>query len=408
MNDFTAQHDNRIVIVGAGPVGLALALILARYDVPSLILESREAPMPLDESRAIVWMPKGLELLDWLGLTEQFAERGVRRTAHEFWNTEERLLTLSFTELDHPHRYSLQLPQHDTESLLEQAALHTGLVEIRRRHQVVDVGERDGLAWVKVESPSGSYTFEAGWAVGCDGANSQVRNSLGIEQRWRDYGTDSAVADFEMDCDLPLETSRIILDPVRPYGFFYFAPGRWRFIYRINAGENRQETTSESAATQLLISKLPGAKINRFLWASAFRLGQGQSRAYRKGHWLLAGDAAHAMGPSAGAGMMVGVLGAWRLGWRLAMVATGRSSNDSVLDNYEREQRAGSEEVQNANAQIFWNMAVTNPSVASMRAAVLKFVSHVPSATHSIVAQEALINQKLKIPDTLNEASGNG
>ncbi len=178
MSESTKQQDNRIVIVGAGPVGLALALILARYDVPSLILESREAPTPSDESRAIVWMPKGLELLDWLGLAEQFAERGVRRTAHEFWNTEERLLTLSFTELDHPYRYSLQLPQHDTESLLEHAVLHTGLVEIRRRHQVVDVGERDGLAWVNVESPSGSYTFEADWAVGCDGANSQVRKSL--------------------------------------------------------------------------------------------------------------------------------------------------------------------------------------------------------------------------------------
>ncbi len=398
MNNFTAQYDHWIVIVGAGPVGLALALVLARYGVPSLILESREAPTPLDESRAIVWMPKGLELLDWLGLAEQFAKRGVRRTAHEFWNTKERLLTLSFTELDHPYRYSLQLPQHDTESLLEHAALRTGLVEIRRRHQVIDVGERNGQAWVKVESPTGAYTLEAGWAVGCDGAKSQVSKSLGIEQRWRDYGTDSAVADFEMDCDLPLETSRIILDPSRPYGFFYFAPGRWRFIYRINVGENRQQITAESAATQLLVSKLSGVKIKRFLWASAFRLGQGQSRAYRKGHWLLAGDAAHAMGPSAGAGMMVGMLGAWRLGWRLAMVTTGRSPSGSILDDYEREQRAGSEEVQNANAQIFWNMTVMNPSIASMRATVLKLVSHVPSATRRIVAKETLINQKIEFP----------
>jgi 2-polyprenyl-6-methoxyphenol hydroxylase-like FAD-dependent oxidoreductase len=343
-------------------------------------------------------MPKGLELLDWLGLAEGFARRGVRRTAHEFWSTQERLLTLSFAEIDNPHRYTLQLPQHDTESLLERAALDTGLVEIRRRHQVIDVGEQEGRAWVRVESPSGSYTLEAGWAVGCDVAKSQVRKSLGIEQRWRDYGTDSAAADFEMDCDLLLETSRIILDPARPYGFFYFAPGRWRFIYRINTGENRQRITSESAATQLLVSKLPGVRIKRFLWASAFRLGQGQSCAYRKGHWLLAGDAAHAMGPSAGAGMMVGMLGAWRLGWRLATVATGRSHDDGLFEEYEREQREGSKEVQNANAQIFWNIAVANPIVASVRAGILKLISRLPSATRRMVANETLINQKIEVP----------
>jgi 2-polyprenyl-6-methoxyphenol hydroxylase-like FAD-dependent oxidoreductase len=396
------QQDDRIVIVGAGPVGLSLALILARYSVPSLILESRGGPTPANESRAIVWMPKGLALLDWLGLTEEFKKRSVRRTAHEFWSIRERLFTLSFAEIDGPHQYSLQLPQHDTELLLEHAALRTGLVEIRRGHRVAEVGEHDGAAWVRVVSPSGSYTHESSWAVGCDGANSQVGKSLGIKQHWRDYGTDSAVADFEMECDLPLETSRIILDPARPYGFFYFAPGRWRFIYRINAGENRQQITSEAAASELLASKQPGVKINKFLWASAFRLGQGQSHTYRKGRWLLAGDAAHAMGPSAGAGMMVGMLGAWRLGWRLAMVATGRSTNASLLDEYVNEQRSGSESVQKANAQIFWNMAVTNPILAGMRAGALRFVSRVPSVARRIAAKEALMDQKIEIPDVLN------
>src|SRR5688500_1819418 len=100
MHESTKQQDQRIAIVGAGPVGLSLALILAHYGVPSLIFESRGEPTPADESRAIVWMPKGLELLDWLGLTDQFTKRGVRRTAHEFWSIKKRLFTLSFTEID--------------------------------------------------------------------------------------------------------------------------------------------------------------------------------------------------------------------------------------------------------------------------------------------------------------------
>jgi 2-polyprenyl-6-methoxyphenol hydroxylase-like FAD-dependent oxidoreductase len=168
---------------------------------------------------------------------------------------------------------------------------------------------------------------------------------LGIRNGWRDYGTDSAVADFEMQCDLPKKGSRIVLDPKRSYGFFYFAPGRWRFIHRLNESEDRREAITESAATELLHSKPSRARTSRFLWASAFRLGQGQSQTYRQGRWFLCGDAAHAMGRSAGAGMMVGVLGAWRLAWRLALATKGDPRGQALLDGYEREQRAASEEV---------------------------------------------------------------
>src|SRR4028118_2293721 len=208
---------------------------------------------------------------------------------------------MPFDEVRSPHRYTLQLPQHDSEIMLEGAALRTGMVEVRRGHRVVGLSQNGHVASVNVEGPSRAYDLTAPYAVGCDGARSNVRRALGIETRWRDYGTHSAVADFEMECGLPEEVSRIVLDPRRPYGFFYFAPGRWRFIYRINEGEDRFAMTTEEAATQLLKSKLPGVQVHQFLWASAFRLGQGQSDAYRKGRWLLAGDAAHARGPPAGA-----------------------------------------------------------------------------------------------------------
>ena len=289
--------------------------------------------------------------------------------------------------------------RHDSETLLERAALETGLVEIRRGHRVVGIGQDGERANASVEGPDGTYGVAASWAAGCDGAGSGVRRMLGVETRWRDYGTDSAVADFEMDCELPKEVSRIVLDNARPHGFFYFAPGRWRFIYRLNAGEDRSAMVAEAAATKLLRSKLASARIQRFLWGSAFRLGQGQSRTYRRGRWLLCGDAAHAMGPSAGAGMMVGVLGAWRLGWRLALAAEEPPRAEALLGDYEREQRAASEEVQNANATIFRNMALANPVVAAIRAAALRGLSHARPIVRRMTEKEALVRQRLYVPD---------
>src|SRR4028119_100849 len=144
------------VIVGGGPVGLTLSVVPARYGVPPLVLEARSTPTPRDESRAITWMPKGLELLDWLELGESFDGLGVRRVAHEFWAGGRRLLRMPFDEVRSPHRYTLQLPQHESEVMLEGAALRTGMVEIRRGHLVVGLSQNEHEASVHVEGPAGA------------------------------------------------------------------------------------------------------------------------------------------------------------------------------------------------------------------------------------------------------------
>lgn len=346
--------EAQIIIVGGGPVGLVLSLALARFGVRSLVLEARVHPTPRDESRAITWQPRGIEMLEWLGIVDDVAARAVRRTRHEFWAAGQEALTLHFDRVDSLHPYTLDLPQGDSEAVIEAAARATGLVEIRRGHKAVEVDAWDGVARVKVQ-PEGkdAYTVEAPWGAICDGYHSPMRKALGIGFKHRDYGADSVVADF--DCTaaiLPEGTSRIVFDRTRPYGFFRFGTDRWRIIYRINPGESREDMTRPERVLRLVHDLAPAAEARKLLWASAFRLGQRQSDSYRKGRWVLAGDAAHGMGPSAGAGLQVGALGAWRLSWRLALAARGYQGVDALLDDYGCEQRAASNQVQSSNELI--------------------------------------------------------
>ncbi len=139
---------------------------------------------------------------------------------------------------------------------------------------------------------------------------------------------------------------------------------------------------------EMLRRAYPEAILSRHLWASTFRLGQGQAERYALGRWVLVGDAAHAMGPSAGAGMMVGLLGEWRLEDSLRRHSL--ESWERAIADYEAGQRTASERVQAANAMILRNIALRNPALAALRAAGLAIAGRLPAAAARITRRETL------------------
>jgi len=387
-------------------VGLALSLALARFGVRSTVLEARREPTPARETRALTWMPRGTELLEWLGVRRRFEAIATRRTSHEFWSSGRCRLSLDIAGVDSAYPYTLDVAQHDSEVILEQAVRETGMVDVRRGHKASQALASAEQVEVEVLADDRVYRLASSFGVACDGYHSPLRQQLQIAEETFDYGTDSAVADVVLRTPYPPGSSRIVLDPARPHGFFPFGERSLRLVYRLNAGEGRVDMTTEGQVRSLLATLLPGHDVERVLWASAFRLAQKQRARYRTGRWLLAGDAAHAMGPSAGAGLQVGALGAWRLAWRLARAVQGDARWSNLLDDYDREQHEASRQTQNENALIFRNLAVRNPAIGLVRAGLLSVLSRLPRIASRMAATSTLVATSLPVREASDRPTG--
>src|SRR5829696_4106308 len=193
--------DADVLIVGAGPVGLAVATLLGRAGRDVLVVESRLATTPVDESRAITWMPEGLLFADELGITDELRAVASIRTRHEFRRHAggDSMLTLRLDELHHRHPYSLNLPQHVSERLLEQEALATGRVRLERGLVVTGANQTDaGVQSITIDRGGEQSTVTAALGIAADGAGSTrsgVASMLGIGGDYTSYGARSVVAD---------------------------------------------------------------------------------------------------------------------------------------------------------------------------------------------------------------------
>jgi 2-polyprenyl-6-methoxyphenol hydroxylase-like FAD-dependent oxidoreductase len=322
----------RVVIAGAGPESLALAVILARYQVACIVLDPRSGPAGGQYLRT--WSPGGLALLAWLGLVERCAEAGRWRAMHEVWDATRCRLALPLADT---FPGLLDLDDRVAESLLAEAAMETGLVEIRRGHKVEavlagtaspDGGAGDEAAMRVVTGTGERYVLAADWAVGCDGPGSAVRQHLGIGADVSEKGLPALVADLEADGGPDPGTSRSVLLADRRHGLVSLGPGRLRLVARLNPTDIPR-----------YLRDLPGIAVRRLAWSGRLRAAASRSSTCRSGRWLLAGTAARAPGASACAALP-GDGDVWRLGWRLAIAAQGDPLGPALLADYEREHAA--------------------------------------------------------------------
>jgi 2-polyprenyl-6-methoxyphenol hydroxylase-like FAD-dependent oxidoreductase len=331
----------QVLIAGAGPTGLVLALWLTRRGVPVRIVD--KAAEAGTTSRALAVQVRTLELYRQLGIADQLVAEGVRIRTLNFWARGARAAQAELKEIGEgltPYPFVLAHPQDKHERLLIRALDALG-VTVERRTELTHVEQSaDGVRTTLRHADGREEHCDAAWVAGCDGASSVVRHQLGIGFPGGTYSGRFYVADVEAhggaaDGQLHVdfeEADFALVFPMKGEGTI-----RLVGLVRGPAAADHRELTFEDVRGRAVRNL--GLDITKVNWFSTYNVHHRVAARFRDGRVFLLGDAAHIHSPVGGQGMNTGIGDAVNLAWKLAAVVKGESPA-SVLDTYEPERIA--------------------------------------------------------------------
>src|SRR6202045_3696473 len=327
-----------VLIIGAGPTGLVLALWLTRLGVSVRIID-RTAESGTT-SRALAVQARTLELYQQLDLTDAVIAKGHHVPAVNLWVKGEAAARISFTSVGSgltPYPFLHIFPQDQHELLLIERLQALG-VTIERRTELVDFAERETGVTARLRGPDGQeFDCAADYIAGCDGARSTVREAIGTGFPGGTYRQVFYVADVDAAGPAIDGELHVDLDEADFLGVFPLAgPGKARLIGTVrDARADRADTLTFGDVSDRAITHLK-VEVKKVNWFSTYHVHHRVTEHFRKGRAFLLGDAAHIHSPAGGQGMNTGIGDAINLAWKLAAVVGGRAG-DNLLDTYEAE-----------------------------------------------------------------------
>lgn len=367
-----------ILVAGAGPAGLALALQAHDHGASVRVIERR--PAAFRPSRALILHSRTLEVLRPLGVTDALLARADIAPAVNLHLgcrvVRVRLADLPLPDTAFPHLSLIR--QMDVEAVLAQALADRG-VEVERGKELVRA--RDGPEGVRVTLRSDGAVADAraDFVVGCDGPASVVRSEAGIGWPGAPYPVEIVLADVELGGDLAEDVAHVV---AARHGLVFAFPlgerATWRLLATRPAGDDRLAFGQpgppvRAADLQSLLDEAHlGASITDLAWSSRVNVQHRVASQFRQGRLFLAGDAAHAYSPATGQGMNAAILDSTNLGWKLAFGTSqpGRPDSVALLDSYDRERRPVAHQVLAMTHVAFWGEAGTGPIPALLRARI--------------------------------------
>jgi len=334
-----SNENDRVIIVGAGPVGLTAAVALHRRGIPTMLLAAE--PELVMELRGSTFHPPTLDLLDEFDLVPRMIEVGLKAPTWQFRDRETgpvATFDLALLAGDTNHPYRVQCEQWKLMRFLEEKLKKEG-VELRFGHEVTAVRQDDDGVTVTATTSSGPVAVTGRYVMAADGARSAVRRSLGVEFEGFTYAELFLIA----STDFPFENTltdiayvNYIADPLE-WLVLLRVPGLWRVLVPAPENSDREKLLSDDNLQAMLQRVVPQPEPYKIAHRSIYHVHQRVAKSFRHGRVLLAGDAAHVNNPLGGMGMNGGIQDAFNLADKLKAIWAG--AHDRLLDRYDRQRR---------------------------------------------------------------------
>jgi 2-polyprenyl-6-methoxyphenol hydroxylase-like FAD-dependent oxidoreductase len=363
-----------VLIVGAGPVGLTLAVECRRHGVSFRIID--KAPDHSMHSKALAIWSGTLEHLAAAGLVDDFlkASRPIRKMVIQ--DMGHLIAEIPITEgLESLYASPVIIPQSDTEQLLL-AHLQKQGVQVERNIECVDLmQDADGVT-CDLRRPDGTTeTITAGWLAGCDGARSIARHKLPVDFTGVTEDSGFILADAKL-LNGPADDSITLSSG--PHGavlIFPVKPGLWRFFGLREHSDDRSEPTLEEVQRHLDNAGLSHLRLFDPAWLSYFAVNERVASRNRVGRIFLLGDASHIHSPAGGQGMNTGMQDAFNLGWKLKLLASGQGNQETIAESYFAERHPVAEKVVHETSRLLHFGIMTNPVVSGAKKVILPILS---------------------------------
>ena len=373
-----AAAETEVLIAGAGPVGLALALELQRFGIRLRIVEKKAERSAT--SKALGLQPRLSEVFAILGIAGKFFARGFAGVrALNLRTSAKKLLTIA---LQFPPNLAgreafqprlIMIPQSVTEEILETTLAERGHLVERRRELIGFSQDRNAVSAAIRHEGGAEETIRAKFLVSCEGAHSLVRKQAGFTFTGATFPLRTLLADVTVDWDLPDNEVHAWFHRDGSFAALPFGGQKWRLIAECanDPSDAAPEVTLEQV--QDLMVQRTGKKDVRVrdpIWLSDFRINARMVDRFREGRVFVAGDAAHIHSPAGGQGIATGIQDAANLAWKLA-ASLREGAPDSLLDTYDEERRPIAREVLQRTSAVTAIIFAMNPIAGFVRERLL-------------------------------------
>ena len=362
-----------ILIAGAGPTGLALAAELRRRGADPLIVDRQ--PAGANTSRACVVHARTLEVLEPLGVTRDLLAAGIKVPIFRIRDRDRTLVTVDFSEIDSPYRFTLMIPQNRVEQIVLNHLERLG-GWVMRPCELVRYDATGSRIEAQVRRDGTTTAIKARWLVGCDGMHSAVREQSGIAFAGGAYEQSFVLADVHMQWPLSREEVTLFYSP---NGLMVVAPLPDDHFRIVATMEDAPERPSAEFMQAVLDARGPSAEPGRIgdvAWSSRFHIHHRIAESPRRGRILLCGDAAHVHSPAGGQGMNIGIHDGATLAEALSQ--TLEDGNDARLDDWAAARRKVATDVVTLTDRMTRIATPKSPTGQALRNMAVAFVGYLP------------------------------